>query len=113
MKTYAVRLSNGKYFSGLGVNCSYFTSKSEIKAEDIETGLKKVIITEHGSTNAGELETIPPVMPGEYENMTTGKILKFGEEYFFTLRPQDPEEYRELKNRSDIDFCLMMLGDDE
>ena len=104
--SYSVRLSNGKTFAALGTSADYFTSKSEVKAEDFAAGMDRVVIS--GEPDEGE--SYPPIPVGTYTDLSVRHIFAADGLWYFCFMQPDYEAIEALRDRADIEYLAMMTG---
>lgn len=98
-KTWTIELADGTTLEGLTLNGNNYVSKAKLTADDFDSNLSHVKITDG--------ETI--------QEMTGAQLVQcqqYGNEYCFILREPTPEETAAAKTQADIKYIAMMADID-
>ena len=106
--SYKVELSNGKVFSGLGINGTCFVSKAEVKAVDFAGGMKLVKVSGRYEPETGESGGYEVSYEWEYPKL--GGVEKIGSEWYFWFEEVSEESRAVEKAAADVEYLAMMTG---
>lgn len=96
-KLYSVTLADGTAFKNLRLNGNNFISKAPVNAEAFKGNCSPLTISD------GENQEV-------HEHAELVQVTVDGGEYWFVIRDLSPEELRQIKLRSDIEYLAMMSG---
>ena len=99
MKKYTMTLADGTQLENLSLNGNNYISNTPVKADMFVGNYSPVTVSD------GETEIV-------YENAVLVQITERDDDWWFILREMTPQEIREMKIRSDIDYIAMMTGTD-
>ena len=112
-RTYTLKLSNGETYEGVKANGTTLELPGEVSREALEGGLRAVEIwSSGGGSDGSESSEWCPDISGRYSNV---ELVYYGKYEGFTsivLRERKAEEVERERLRADVDYILMLEGEE-
>ena len=105
--SYIISMNNGKSIKNCESAGNYFVTSEKVNDEIFTGGLDLIIVSGIGDNEYD----MPPLSVGEHRGLALRHSFSVHGKYYFNLGEPDTSEADALRDRSDIDYLLMMAGE--